>query len=356
MDTQKVYITFGKEYELGAYLGFRGDKKLNDGSGPSEISIGPFTSFREALITEKLLYDVYGESLYNYYVDEDNEQKGCHFHVKLNNVSYEEFWKFYVLYSTFSYVYRKFFTFGDSFRNTVEEWAEYITYFIYPEQLENYRGREYRAYTPNRNRKTVLTVEARLSEGSITLDIVNLLLSLPFYLEFRNLNEEILKKQLYLLSNTKTLIDDEDLSYSTYLHQEFYNEIKDKLQKLIKEVRVVEEDEEENENREENIKLMIEFKDLKDIIDYFINYYKNNKDKLIELLNDNNYNTSLEILELVKLYAVENRRREWLALTILDKVFTTSKKIEIEEALNNISEVLFENTLSRLGFKLKLEK
>jgi len=353
-NTLSAYITFGKEYELSAYLGFNGDRKTNDGSGPSEISIGPFTDFREAFIVEKLLHDIYGESLYRYFENEENEEKGNHFHIRLNGVSNEEFWKFYVLYTTFGFVYRKFFTLNNRFRYGVKRWCDKIAYYITHEELNNYRGREYRAFTVNRNRKTILTIEARLSEGSIALDIVNLLLSLPFYLELRNLDIKTLQKQLYILSKIDSLEDEEDISYYTFMYHDFYEIVKENslLQKTIRDIENFTVEELDNDNKV----YLVNFKELHETINDFIEYYKNNKDKLIDLLNESNYNTSLEILELVRLYAKENRDRFWLKNSIINNVFNKSKKEELEEALNIINNVVFENTISRLGFKLKLEK
>lgn len=185
---ESLLITFGKEYELGYNLGFSEiGLKYQDGSGPSEIITPVFSLTNEgvveAVIVEDLLERVYGRSLFDYYYrddyhsdDENDEEKGCHFHVGGFSNAEEYFSIKKALWILLQTKLKKLFA-RRGFRNTVDYWAEMPS-----RPYDDYgNSRDYSAITSNISghiRKKNPTIELRLAEYSIVGDIAFLAISI----------------------------------------------------------------------------------------------------------------------------------------------------------------------------------
>ena len=197
-------LTFGKEYEFSEdFWTHSGPHKSHDGSGPSELSIPPFESFFEAIYFESLLYKIYGRLLTDYYTSGDYQEKGNHFHFRVRD---REFYYLYIWSGFTSELFRKLLTLHNGFRNQLRYWCNYIAEYLEKSEFYHYSGRDYRAVTPNRNRKETLTVEVRRSEGVIALDVCWLLVTLATFSAVRDLKEE-LEEILSCLSVTRPKSD-----------------------------------------------------------------------------------------------------------------------------------------------------
>ena len=173
-EPKPLYITFGKEYELGEFISyFRGRRKHYDGSGPPETTTGPFKSIRKAIYSEYLLIKTYGELVvHKYYIKSNGqEEKGNHFHFRLNGDDHA----FFNLYKHSTHFVKpelnRLLTLNQKWRNSFDKWNGKPIPEVNFYRFTHYRRREYSFITPNTKAKRTLTIEIRASEGSIIGDL-----------------------------------------------------------------------------------------------------------------------------------------------------------------------------------------
>ena len=238
-------VKVGKEYELsfrlsnvGRYAQNRyGTGKALDGSGPYELCIPPSTlESMDWLLYENVLYTFLDNSLFDYYVDGGDEQKGNHFHFSLG-LGYRGWVPFVAVYTVVAHAYRKLFTVNSEFRNSAERWNEYVFCsfpvnwewggYIDDEKFEKYlnyirrwESRDYTFVTFNRHRKRSMTIEVRISESSIIFDVLSLIVALHWYKKLlgAGYDEYAGLKDLAVLSGIRPRLG--DLEYVSYVSSE----------------------------------------------------------------------------------------------------------------------------------------
>ena len=324
---EKIRFCLGKEYELGVYLGlqFKNDtkgKKSNDGSGPSEISSPKFESIKEAVLFEKFLKEVYGEALYEYYVNDDgDEQKGNHFHISFYiNGQYLADRERMLLALYLALAYRKLLTLHDSFRNTVKEWNEYIL-------VKETNDRKYAVITMN-SREGSKRYEIRLAEGSVVGDLAYLLIALAIYNELRAINDDTVKKVIEELNNEDSALLEEyidffnELSYKIVLkNTENAKEVLSKLQYFIK--RIVEEEE----------VIIVEFKEIKEILEKI--------KEALDLLEEQQKEEFTIIYNALEAYAKNNMNRRELVKLVMENIEKYTSKAIKDRVVKDLVSLLF---------------